>query len=66
METTIAVKERTVQILLQLKGKLKARSMDETIMKLLQKSAKIDKSRFGSTPKLKAFSEEDKATTHEL
>ncbi|MEK6850458.1 MAG: hypothetical protein AABX85_02705 [Nanoarchaeota archaeon] len=66
METSIAVKESTAQILAILKQKFRARSMDETIIKVLQKSENIPKSRFGSTPKLKEFSHRERAQSHEL
>lgn len=67
METTIAVKKSTVQLLLRLKQKLEARSLDETIMKVIQKAENMPSSRFGSQKnKLKSFKESERATTHEL
>ena len=55
MTTTIAVKERTAQVLLQLKKKLKTKSLDETIEKLLKRAGEIEESRFGSQKGLKNF-----------
>lgn len=66
METTIAVKESTAQILMRLKERLNAKSMDEAINKILQKTEKIPVSRFGSNPNLKEFKEKERATSHEL
>ena len=67
METTIAVKESTVQLLMHLKQKLEARSLDETIVKIAIKSEDLPASRFGSQKgKLITFKESERATFHEL
>ena len=66
METTIAVRESTVQLLTQLKRKLEAKSLDETIVKVMARMEKIPTSRFGSQPLLKKFSEEERGTSREL
>jgi len=66
METTIAIKENTAQILALLKERMKAKSMDETINRILQKTENVSISRFGSNPKLKEFSEKERANSHEL
>ena len=66
MVTTITVKESTVQLLAKVKEKLGAVSLDETIVKVLQKAENIPSSRFGSQPKLKKFSEKERARFHEL
>ncbi|MBI2452026.1 hypothetical protein HYV50_03025 [Candidatus Pacearchaeota archaeon] len=66
METTIAVKSSTAQVLLRLKEKLRAKSVDEAIVKILQKTEKISLSRFGSNPKLRSFTEKERAKFHEL
>ena len=66
METTIAVKESTAQILSRIKERMKTKSIDETIMKILHKSKEIQKSRFGATPRLKEFSHKERAHAHEL
>ena len=66
MATTIAVKESTLQLLSKVKKKLDTDSMDETIVKLLQKFEQVPSSRFGSQPKLKKFEESERMRTHEL
>lgn len=66
MTTTIAVKESTAQLLAKFKEKMKANSIDEAIVKMLQKAENIPISRFGSQPKLKSFSDKERAGSHEL
>ena len=66
MSTTIAVKESTLQLLTKLKEKMNANSLDDTIIKLLQKVENIPTTRFGSQPKLKSFIEKERAYSHEL
>ena len=66
METTIAVRESTAQLLAAVKERMHARSMDETIVRILQKNEGIPKSGFGARPKLKIFSEKERAEFHEL
>jgi hypothetical protein len=66
MKTTIAVKDSTVQILARLREKMKAKSIDETIIRIVNETGKIQKSRFGSQKWLRKFSREDRAKFHEL
>jgi len=66
METTIAVRDSTLQILASLKEKLKMKSIDETIVLMIEKAENLPKSRFGSNRKLKTFSEKERANFHEL
>ncbi len=66
MTTTIAVKESTLQLLTQVKGKINASSLDETIVRVVAKAENIPHSRFGSQPKLKPFTEKERANSHEL
>ncbi len=66
METTISVKESTVQMLMQLKQRLEAKSLDETIIRMIQKAEKIPVSRFGSQPTLKKFTERERKKDREL
>ena len=66
MGTTIAVRESTVQLLTKVKEKLGAGSLDEAIVKILQKVEKVPSTRFGSQPKLKRFAENERARSHEL
>jgi len=61
METTIAVKESTLQLLVNIKKKMNAKNMDEIIIEITRKSENIQKSRFGSQPSLKEFTEEERA-----
>lgn len=66
MVTTIAVKEITLQLLTQIKKKIGADSLDETIVKVMQKAEDIPTTRFGSQPNLKSFSESERASFHDL
>jgi len=66
MTTTIAVQESTALMLAQLKEKMKANNLDETIVTMLKKMEKIPNSRFGSNPTLKKFSEKERAKFHGL
>lgn len=66
METTIAIKESTAQLLTRMKKKINARSMDELIIEIIRKSDNIKKSRFGSQPTLKELKEEERAQFHGL
>ena len=64
METTIAIKESTAQILSYLKKRMNVRSLDEVIIEAVRKAENLPKSRFGSQPKLKSFREEERARFH--
>jgi hypothetical protein len=66
METSIAVRGSTLQLLMMLKEKMKAKSIDETIVRTIQKVENAPRSQFGSNPKLKSFSRKDRAEFHEL
>lgn len=66
MVTTIAVKESTLQLLTQIKKKMGADSLDETIVRVMQKAEDIPTTRFGTQPKLKKFSESERAHFHGL
>ena len=66
MVTSIAVNEGTVQMLTKLKREMNVGSLDETIVRILQKVENIPKSRFGSQPKLKQFTEKERSNSHEL
>ena len=63
---TVAVKESTLQVLSEIKERLKAESLDETIVKLIQKVENIPQSRFGKQPKLKKFKRSEGAKFHEV
>ena len=66
METTIAIKESTAQMLAYVKKKMNAKSMDEVIVEVVRKAENLPKSRFGSQPNLKSFKREERAKFHEL
>ena len=66
MTTTIAVKESTLQLLTIIKKQMNADSLDETIVKILEKTENVPRSRFGSEPKLGQFHEKERAHFHEL
>ena len=66
MATTIAVNESTLQMLTKIKKDIRANSLDETIVKVMQKVESIPNSMFGSQPKLKKFTEIEKLNSHEL
>ena len=66
METTISVKESTAQLLMHLKQKLEARSIDETIIRIMKKAENIQSSRFGSQAGLKKFTERERGKDREL
>ena len=50
----------------ELKKKYGARSIDETVKRLISKAENIPDSKFGSHPEMKAFRREDEARFHEL
>ena len=60
MVTTIAVRESTAQLLSKVKKEMGASSIDEAIIQLLHEAEQMPKSRFGSQPKLKKFTENPK------
>ena len=66
MVTTIAVKESTAQLLTKVKQEIDAKSLDETIIKILSEFKNLPSSRFGSQPKLKPYTEKERAHSHEL
>ena len=66
MVTTIAVKESTLQLLTSLKKKMGVDSLDKAIVKVIQEIENVPSTRFGSQPKLKKFSETERAKLHEL
>ena len=50
----------------QLKKKYHAKSMDETLRRLISNAESIPDSLFGSHPKMKPFTSRDEARFHEL
>ncbi len=66
METTIAIKESTAQMLAYIKKRMNAKSIDEVIVEVVRKAENLPKSRFGSQPGLKSFKRGEKARFHEL
>lgn len=66
VSTTIEVKRGTAKILEELKRKYQARSMDETLRKLISKAEKVPDSMFGSHPEMKPFTARDEPEDHDL
>lgn len=66
MSTTVEVKRNTAKVLEELKRKYGARSMDETLRRLINKAENIPDSMFGAHPKMKPFKPSDEAEFHEL
>jgi hypothetical protein len=66
VSTTVEVKKTTAKVLEDLKRKYHARSIDETVMKLIGKAENIPDSMFGAHPKMRSFSAKDEARHHEL
>ncbi len=66
MSTTVEVKKSTAKVLEELKKKYRAKSMDETLKRLISKAENVPDSMFGSHPEEKAFSSRDEAKFHEL
>ena len=66
MSTTVEVKRSTLQMLEELKRKFKARSIDETIRKLIVRVQGVPESKFGAHPQMKPFTSRDEATDHKL
>ena len=59
MTTTIQVKDDVQQMLDRLKKEIDAKSYDEVIRYLFKKAKRMDKSHFGSLPKLESFQREE-------
>ena len=66
MSTTVEVKKNTAKVLEELKSKYRAKSMDETIRRLISKAEDIPDSTFGAHPKMTRFKSRDEAKFHEL
>ena len=66
MSTTMEVKRTTAKLLEELKKKYGAKSLDETIRKLIDRAEEIPDSMFGAHPKMKSFTGLDEAEGHEL
>lgn len=65
MATTIQVETRTLRLLRQLKGRLKAKTYDQVIRGLLSKKSDVPTSLFGSHPEMTPFTEEDRLKFHD-
>jgi hypothetical protein len=66
MSTTVELKKTTAKVLEDLKRKYRARSMDETVMKLIGKAENIPESMFGAHPRMGTFTKKNEAKLHEL
>jgi predicted CopG family antitoxin len=59
MSTTIQVKDDFQKMLDRLKKEIDAKSYDEVIRYLFKKAKRMDKSHFGSLPRLESFQREE-------
>ncbi len=66
MSTTVRVKKNTSRLLEELKRKYAAKSVDETVRKLISKAERIPDSMLGAHPKMKPFTIQDKTKVREL
>lgn len=66
MSTTVEVKRNTAKVLEELKRKYGARSMDETLRRLISKAENIPDSMLGAHPGMRPFKRSDEAEFHEL
>ena len=66
MPTTVQVDEKTLQMLNKIKKEMNASSHDQVIKSLILERKNIPCSMFGSNRKLKPFTREDEAESHEL
>ena len=66
MSTTVEVKRNTARVLEELKKKYRAKSMDETVRRLIDKAENIPETMFGTHPTMKPFKPSDEAEFHEL
>jgi len=64
--TTVELKRSTAKVLEELKRKYHAKSMDETVKRLISKAENIPDSMFGSHPEMESFKPKDEAKFHEL
>jgi hypothetical protein len=65
-KTTVEVRKTTLQALEEMRDKLGAKSLDETIKAIVRKVRNVPESRFGAHPEMKPFSAEEEAQGHEL
>ena len=66
MSTTVEVKKNTARLLEELKRKYAAKSIDETVRKLISKAERIPDSMLGAHPQMKPFTVEDEGKFREL
>jgi len=66
VSSTVQVSKKTLQLLNTLKHETGAKSHDELIRSLITEKKGLQKSMFGSNPKLKPFTPEEEAEAHEL
>ena len=65
MSTTVEVKRNTARVLEELKKKYRAKSMDETVRRLISKAENIPDTMFGAHPEMNRFKPSDEAGFHE-
>ncbi len=66
MSTTVEVKRNTAKLLEELKRKYAAKSIDETVRKLISKAERVPDTMLGAHPQMKPFAAEDEAKFREL
>ena len=66
MSTTVEVKRNTARVLEGLKRKYHAKSIDETLRRLIVKAENIPDTMFGAHPRVKPFKPSDEGEFHEL
>jgi hypothetical protein len=58
--------DRENRVLKELKKKYRAKSMDETVRRLIDKAENIPETMFGAHPRMKPFNPSDEAELHKL
>lgn len=66
MSTTVELKKTTARVLEELKRKYHAKSMDETVRRLIGKAENIPDSMFRAHPDMRPFAAKDEAKFREL
>ena len=66
MSTTVEVKKNTARILEELKRRYRAKSIDETLRKLISRAESVPDSMFGAHREMKPFTRVDEVRAHEL
>ncbi len=59
MSTTVMIKDDLAKVLARMKEETGAKTYDELIRDIVKNSKRLEKSQFGTLPKLKSFVRED-------